>query len=116
VNADGRSKVSGQIQLSWIAPGDDGTTGRASSYDIRYSTMESESPAVSEGNFAAADSLAPYCIGGIPTPLLPGSTQYVTLMGLIPDVTYYFAIKAADELPNWSSLSAHGSGIYRVGL
>ena len=37
------------ITLTWTAPGDDGTTGTATTYDIRYSTS-----AINEGNWAAA--------------------------------------------------------------
>src|SRR5262245_57213245 len=33
------SPTTGSITLTWTAPGDDGTTGRASHYDIRYSTL-----------------------------------------------------------------------------
>jgi chitodextrinase len=67
--------------------------------------MESESPATSESNFTDADSLSPYCMGGIPDPLVSGTTQFVVLSGLIPETTYYFAIKAVDEVNNWSDLS-----------
>jgi hypothetical protein len=99
------SSGGGQIRLWWSAPGDDGWSGTATSYDIRFSTMESESPATSESNFTDADSLAPYCMGGVPAPLVSGTTQFVVLSGLIPETTYYFAVKAADEASNWSGLS-----------
>ncbi len=37
------------VQLNWTAPGDDGNTGTATTYDIRYSTS-----AITAGNFSSA--------------------------------------------------------------
>ena len=37
------------IQLSWTAPGDDGATGTATTYDVRYSTAT-----INAGNWASA--------------------------------------------------------------
>src|SRR5439155_7084174 len=37
------------IQVTWTAPGDDGTVGTATQYDLRYSTS-----AITAANFAAA--------------------------------------------------------------
>ncbi len=37
------------VALSWTAPGDDGATGTASSYDIRYSTST-----ITAGNWPTA--------------------------------------------------------------
>jgi hypothetical protein len=34
-----------------------------------------------------------------------GSSETLTVTGLSPDTTYYFAMKTADEVPNWSGLS-----------
>jgi chitodextrinase len=41
----------------------------------------------------------------MPTPGAPGAKQSVTVTGLLANTTYYFAIKTADEVPNWSGLS-----------
>ncbi|MCD6347548.1 MAG: fibronectin type III domain-containing protein [Bacteroidales bacterium] len=83
------------ITLSWTAPGDDADSGTAASYDIRYST----SP-IDESNWDSADQVT-----GEPTPLLAGSAQSMTVSGLTSGTTYYFAIKASDEVGNVSLLS-----------
>jgi len=83
------------ITLTWTAPGDDGATGTASSYDIRYST----SP-VTAANFAAATQAT-----GEPAPTAAGTQQNFVVTGLTTGTTYYFAMKTADEAPNWSGLS-----------
>ncbi len=83
------------ITLSWTAPGDDGSTGTAASYDIRYSTSE-----ISEANWASATQVT-----SEPTPAVAGTGQSKTVSGLSSDTTYYFAMKTSDEVPNVSSLS-----------
>ena len=84
------------LTLNWTAPGDDGTTGTAAEYDIRYST----SP-INESNWDSAAQ-----VSGEPTPQTAGSSESFTITGLSPSTMYYFAIKTADEIPNWSGLSA----------
>ena len=83
------------ITLTWTAPGDDGNTGTASTFDIRYST----SP-MTEDNWDEATQCE-----GEPTPQPAGSKEVFTPTGLSPGTTYYFALKTADEVPNWSGLS-----------
>lgn len=83
------------VQLSWTAPGDDGMTGTASQYDLRYSTS-----AITTANFASATRWV-----GTPAPTAPGTTQSSTVTGLLGNTTYWFAIKAGDEVPNWSVMS-----------
>ncbi|MEW6555822.1 MAG: Ig-like domain-containing protein [Elusimicrobiota bacterium] len=95
----------GEIQLSWTAPGDDGTVGTASYYDIRYSTVSANSPAISIITFYSA---IPYPLSPIPYP--SGTQESLTLTGLTPAVTYYFAIRTGDESSefkqiNWSLIS-----------
>jgi len=83
------------ITLTWTAPGDDGSVGQAAQYDIRYSLSN-----ITEANWASATQ-----VSGEPTPSTAGSTENFEVSGLSPSTTYYFAIKAADEVPNWSPLS-----------
>ncbi len=83
------------IDLSWTAPGDDGSTGTATSYDVRYSTTT-----IDESNFAVATAAT-----GEPTPSIAGSSESMTVSGLSADTTYYFAIKTSDEAPNVSAIS-----------
>ena len=87
--------TSTSMPLTWTAPGDDSITGTASQYDIRYSTST-----ITEANWASATQAT-----GEPTPKVAGSAESFTVSGLSPNTTYYFAIKTADEVPNWSGLS-----------
>ena len=80
---------------TWTAPGDNGSTGTATTYDIRYSTS-----AITTGNWASATQCT-----GEPAPAAAGTNQNFTVSGLSGDTTYYFAIETADEVPNWSGLS-----------
>jgi len=89
------SPTASSIQLTWTAPGDDGATGTASSYDVRYSTSS-----IDEGNWAAATQAT-----GEPAPQVAGSAESFTVTGLSAETTYYFAIKTSDEVPNESGLS-----------
>ncbi|MDH5179034.1 MAG: right-handed parallel beta-helix repeat-containing protein [Gammaproteobacteria bacterium] len=81
--------------LTWTAPGDDGTSGTANRYDIRYSTT-----IITAGNWAGAIP-----VNNTPSPQVPGSLEQITVPGLSPNTTYYFAIKTADEAGNVSALS-----------
>jgi hypothetical protein len=83
------------LVLVWTAPGDDGSIGTASSYEIRMST----SP-INDANFGSA-SLIP----GAPTPVSAGVRQRVTVRGLTHGTTYYFALKTADDVGNVSGIS-----------
>jgi len=94
------SPTSNSITLTWTAPGDDGNVGTASQYDIRYST----SP-ITDANWASATQCT-----GEPSPQPAGSGESFVVTGLNPSTTYYFALKTADEVPNWSSLSNVPSG------
>ena len=88
------------IDLSWTAPGDDANTGTASTYDIRYST----SP-ITDTNWGSATQ----CIGE-PAPSAAGSAETFTVTGLSNLTTYYFTLKTADKVSNWSTLSNVASG------
>ncbi|MCK4733587.1 MAG: PKD domain-containing protein, partial [Methanophagales archaeon] len=88
------------IILTWTAPGDDENTGTASEYDIRYSLAQ-----ITEANW----DYATQCTDE-PNPQVAGSTETITVTGLSPDTTYYFALKTADEVSNWSGISNSPSG------
>ncbi len=83
------------VTLSWTAPGDDGNVGTAAQYEIRFSTE----PLTAESWDKAG------VIKNVPRPKPAGTRQFCMIAGLEADITYYFAIKAADERPNWSDLS-----------
>jgi subtilisin family serine protease len=85
---------SNTMTLAWTSTGDDGNTGRATSYEIRYAT----SP-ITEATFGSA-ALAPS-----PDPLTAGSPQTTDVSGLSFSTTYWFAIKAFDEFNNSGPIS-----------
>jgi len=87
--------TSNSVTLSWTTPGDDSLLGTASAFDLRYAT----SP-ITAGNFASASRW-----NAMPAPAASGTRQSVTVTGLAPNTTYYFAIKTADEVPNWALVS-----------
>lgn len=83
------------VTLTWTTTGDDSLIGTASQFDLRYSTSN-----ITAANFSNATRWT-----AMPAPATPGTQQSVTVTGLSPSTTYYFAIKTADEVPNWSGLS-----------
>lgn len=90
------------LTLTWTAPGDDGLLGTASQYDIRYSNSAIDT----EASWQAAT-----VVSNPPAPQAPGSTETFTVIGLSSGTRYYFALKTADEVPNWSDLSNSPLGI-----
>jgi hypothetical protein len=89
------SSTASSATLTWTAPGDDGTVGTAAQYDIRYSTA-----VITDANFNSATQAA-----DLPVPSTAGTGETFTVTGLTENTTYYFALKTADEVPNWSGLS-----------
>lgn len=88
-------EYNGEVNFSWTATGDDGGTGTASSYIIRYSA----SP-IDDGNWASAADVT-----GEPVPQPSGAFEFWTGRGLTAGETLYFAIRAADESNNESPTS-----------
>jgi hypothetical protein len=105
------------VMLIWTAPGDDGNTGAATHYDIRYSTVP-----ITFANWTSATECT-----GEPTPKAAGNADTFVVTGLAPETSYYFALQTTDEAHNWSPLSnvvnastlsfwsALGSGMSRGG-
>ena len=83
------------VTLGWTAPGNNGMAGRAVEYDLRYSLEE-----IRDHNWDAATRVA-----GVPAPDTAGAAESFTVTGLEAGQTYYFALKTADEVPNWSTAS-----------
>lgn len=83
------------VTLVWTAPGDDGMIGTASNYEMRVS----QTP-ITLANWTAAS-----VVSGLPSPMLAGTRQSVTVRGLSSGTTYYFAIRSVDDNGNWSGLS-----------
>jgi Fibronectin type III domain len=83
------------VVLRWTAPGNNGTVGQAVEYDLRYST----SGPISGDTFNQATFVP------TPPPGLPGTTEQFTVSGLQPGTRYWFALRTADSVPNWSPIS-----------
>jgi len=83
------------VTMQWTAPGASADSGYAAFYDIRYSELP-----IDESNFYSAQSGQNSLI-----PQLAGSTEELALGGLMPNTTYYFAIKAVDMFGNAGSVS-----------
>ncbi len=81
--------------LAWTAVGDDSLSGTATSYEVRYSTAP-----ITDANFASATAVT-----GVPAPAAPGTAQSVVVGSLNRQVTYYFALRTADDAGNLSALS-----------
>ncbi|MFH2051548.1 MAG: choice-of-anchor D domain-containing protein [bacterium] len=87
--------ASSWVDLQWTASGDDGLTGTAFAYDIRFADYP-----LDETNFDAAavveHELVPLPSGGVET-VRAGNLDFLT--------TYHFALKVLDEYGNTSGIS-----------
>ncbi|HET9252054.1 MAG TPA: hypothetical protein VFP58_08065 [Candidatus Eisenbacteria bacterium] len=93
-------QTSNSITLVWTAPGDDGTIGRATRYDLRYSANAiSGTDTTSWWNAATVVNMT----GKVPS--VSGALDSMAVSGLTAGVRYYAVIRAADEVPNWSRYS-----------
>jgi hypothetical protein len=83
------------FSVHWTAPGDDSLVGRASHYDLRYSKL----PITAANYYLAAPIL------GLSSPATAGAQESFVVSGLSDDVSWFLAIKSADESGNWSAIS-----------
>jgi len=83
------------LTLQWTAPGDDGGSGTAESYQIRRSASVINGP-----NFNSATAVA-----NPPAPLAGGTVQQFTVTGLDTTLVTHFALRATDEAGNTSQVS-----------
>jgi hypothetical protein len=87
------------ITLTWTAPGDDGMSGNATGYVVKYST----SGPVFDSNWASATTYTQSW-----TPAKNGTTETHVITGLTAGTSYWFVIKAYDDAsptPNYSEVS-----------
>jgi subtilisin family serine protease len=91
-----QSTTSFSLTVSFTTTGDDGDTGTASTYDLRYATAPFDATGFDNALQAT----------GLPVPLPAGQTQSLTVAGLVPSTTYYVALKAIDEWGNRGPMSA----------
>jgi hypothetical protein len=88
------------IPLTWASSGDDWRTGTTSKYDVRYSTEP-----ITEDNWDEAIQCE-----GEREPQPAGTPETFVVTNLTMGTIYYFAIKSADKIPNWSSISNIAKG------
>ncbi|MDI6781641.1 MAG: fibronectin type III domain-containing protein [bacterium] len=84
------------VVLKWTSTGDDENTGIAAKYEIRYSANP-----LLESNWLQASIVS----ADVPKPKSAGTPQQCKVSNLMTGTGYYFAIKAGDEVPNWSGIS-----------
>jgi hypothetical protein len=97
--AGAQTPADSSVVLHWTAPGDDGNTGQATTYDLRYRTSAITGTDTTSWWNAATQ------VTGEPAPGTAGASDSMRVSGLIPTTTYYFMIRTADEVPNWSGFS-----------
>lgn len=95
----GSDQGDGAILLTWTATGDDGSTGTASQYDLRYTTYAQGQ--ISEANW---DTIATH-VPGLPLPQIAGTAEQFVVRGLPGEQGYYLATKAIDNKSNVSGIS-----------
>jgi lysophospholipase L1-like esterase len=88
------------VLLSWKAPGNDGYSGTAASYDMRYSTSSISDPKTDPSTWNNAT-----LVTGLPAPKAAGTFQDFTVTGLLPGTRYYFRMRAVDAWGNQGDLS-----------
>ncbi len=72
----------------YVETGDDGTTGTAASFELRYRAGSE----FKESDWATATPVA-----GLPTPEGAGTAHTIEVTGLGPGITYSFAMKGTDS-------------------
>jgi hypothetical protein len=82
--------------LTWTASGDDGSTGTAIGYIVKYSTVS----LIDVLNWDSANTYSQSW-----EPLAAGSTEIHVVSGLWENTTYWFAVEVCDEIPNYSGIS-----------
>lgn len=83
------------VTLYWTAPGDDGHTGRATTYELRWSS----SPINDSNVLMAARFL------GLGQPSMAGQRDSMRVTIPVSGGPLYFALRTADEAGNWSLVS-----------
>ncbi len=86
--------------LSWTSPGDDGASGQAYQYVLKYSTST-----ITVDNWNDAVPTSEFL-----HPQINGRAESYAITNLTPGTTYYFGLVARDESPNDSAISNIASG------
>ncbi len=81
------------LLLAWTASGEDGSTGAAAAFDLRYSTQP-----ITARNFETAAGASE-----LPAPGVAGYPHQYLLPNLLADREYYLALRAIDRVGNLSA-------------
>lgn len=102
----GLLSYSNRFTVTWTAPGDDGTSGTADHYVMKYS----HSP-ITESNWSSCSE-----VSGLPEPSSAGTSQNTYVSGFAMGDVLYLAIKTYDEVGNESEISniPYGKLIYEI--
>ncbi len=88
--------TSNALRVTWTATGDDGESGTAAAYDLRYSTAPIDASNVDTAPRAT----------GLPVPAAAGSAEQAEIRGLQASTIYYLVLRARDE---WGQSGAIGN-------
>ncbi|HET9939977.1 MAG TPA: hypothetical protein VFR25_02645 [Candidatus Eisenbacteria bacterium] len=94
------AQILDSVILRWTAPGDDGLTGRAAHYDLRYS-LSSITGTDTLGWWNSANRISIWN----KVPALPSKPDSVRALGFTPGYRYYAMIRTCDDASNWSPFS-----------
>jgi subtilisin family serine protease len=83
------------VRLSWTAPGDDGGAGRATAYDLRFTTSRPSIGSTDAGTVRL----------GAPAPGVSGASEVVAVPAAEPGVTCWYWLRTNDEAGNTSGCS-----------
>jgi len=103
---------SGSVDLTWTEPDSSGAIPPVT-YAIRVSTLANMED---NDGFDAAMPLTAFSSSPVPEPGSGGAVAVMTVTGLIPNVTYYFAIREYDSHPlpivsDWARDLANGVNV-----
>ncbi len=99
IASSSQAQLTGGIKLHWTAPGDDGYVGTATGYEIKYQAM-AKGPLDTQAEWQAATS-----VPDVPFPSPAKAVDSALVLGLAPGTAYYFALRAFDNVGNYSVLS-----------
>lgn len=96
----------GEVDVTWVAVGQDGMDGQASNYLVRTSPA----PVLTEENWLRASE-----ISGVPDPVPAGETMSMTITGMIPGRYTHVTVRAVDDFGNLSPIG-ESPGVYTKGM
>lgn len=88
--------TSNTANVTFIAPGGDGSTGQVSGYEVR---IRANSP-ITDANFEGS-----MLVAATVTPAPAGSVQTIALTGLLPETNYYVGVRAFDQCHNLDAIA-----------